>query len=593
MVFESYAQNLEDVILWRALKNIEQGFYIDAGAFDPKTHSVTRAFYDRGWHGINIEPVTSLHEKFLKDRPKDINLQFVLSDKEGDTVFFEIGDTGLSTAVQSVAQHHTGSGFQYRETQKKTTTLTRIIQEYAPNLEIHFLKIDVEGYEEQVLQGIDFALFRPWILLIESTYPLTQNSCYLDWETLLTQNGYTHVYSDGLNRFYLADEHDELKKYFEFPPNVFDNYLPMSAYSTQDSNDLVKDLNEKQNRIVELEGELELIKNSKSWKISLNLARIYRLIGLRQYGLSAALSDLKIAVRARQWDKFCQTKIEDLVPIEFLQLIYTTRPISRSDWKSEVISEKRFRESNFFLWMSLLRETPRLHSKQFQNYAIMEAANSLIDSGRVNPKAIGFGVGTEPIPAGLVKIGYEVVATDYLDGEIADDWKNTDQLVSTPDDLNTRGILTKEEFDSRVQFLNMDMNVIPENLNNQFDFVWSSCALGHIGGYDNGLRFIKRSVELLAPGGIALHTTELDVSIGKSKYESPTLSLYRKEDLEELIEYLRANHFKVDHFEIPKKWLGASEKFVDKEPWGVRPHLRIDVFGREILSLVLRIQKTS
>jgi peptide methionine sulfoxide reductase MsrB len=52
----SYAQNFEDIILWRALKNIKNGFYVDVGAGDPVNHSVTKWFYDQGWSGVNIKP---------------------------------------------------------------------------------------------------------------------------------------------------------------------------------------------------------------------------------------------------------------------------------------------------------------------------------------------------------------------------------------------------------------------------------------------------------------------------------------------------------------------------------------------------------
>ena len=44
--FTSYAQNFEDVLLWRALRGIKNGFYIDIGAYAPDDDSVTRAFYD-------------------------------------------------------------------------------------------------------------------------------------------------------------------------------------------------------------------------------------------------------------------------------------------------------------------------------------------------------------------------------------------------------------------------------------------------------------------------------------------------------------------------------------------------------------------
>ena len=54
MVYTSYAQNFEDVIIMRCFKDVEEGFYIDVGAQDPESDSVTRVFYERGWSGINI-----------------------------------------------------------------------------------------------------------------------------------------------------------------------------------------------------------------------------------------------------------------------------------------------------------------------------------------------------------------------------------------------------------------------------------------------------------------------------------------------------------------------------------------------------------
>ncbi|WET42222.1 hypothetical protein [Citrobacter enshiensis] len=70
MTFISYAQNLEDVVLWKALKNIENGFYIDVGANDPLIDSVTNSFYNNGWHGINIEPINTHFKKLVLERPR-------------------------------------------------------------------------------------------------------------------------------------------------------------------------------------------------------------------------------------------------------------------------------------------------------------------------------------------------------------------------------------------------------------------------------------------------------------------------------------------------------------------------------------------
>lgn len=224
MTFVSYAQNFEDVMLWRALKHVENGFYVDVGALDPNKDSVTKAFYDNGWRGINIEPVESSYLLLRKDRSDDINLQIAVADKEAVSRFFEI-DTGLSTLQADIAQRYRAQGFDVRAYDVVTRTLDDILEEYKGDREIQFLKIDVEGAEGAVLSGLDLSRFRPWIILAEATEPNSTNPAYQSWEPLLTQHGYDMVYFDGLNRFYLAEEHTELAEFFETPPNVFDNFV--------------------------------------------------------------------------------------------------------------------------------------------------------------------------------------------------------------------------------------------------------------------------------------------------------------------------------------------------------------------------------
>jgi Methyltransferase FkbM domain len=105
------------------------------------------------------------------------------------------------------------------------TTLAAICQRYAPR-DIHFLKIDVEGAEQSVLTGADFTTFRPWIVLVEATWPNSQEASHESWESRLIDAGYRFVWFDGLNRFYVAAErYEELHQHFRTPPNVFDNFL--------------------------------------------------------------------------------------------------------------------------------------------------------------------------------------------------------------------------------------------------------------------------------------------------------------------------------------------------------------------------------
>jgi FkbM family methyltransferase len=227
MTFVSFAQNYEDVMLWRALKGVPAGFYVDVGANDPGQDSVTRAFYERGWSGINIEPVASYHEMLCRSRPRDINLRLVAGLTEAERPFYEIPGTGLSTLDADVAESHRASGREVRRVTVRERPLSSILAEHAP-ADIHFLKIDVEGAEEAVLRGCSLQAHRPWIIVVEAVVPMTQISHHEVWEPLLTEAGYGFVYFDGINRFYAAAERSELRESFNAPPNFFDDFIRAS-----------------------------------------------------------------------------------------------------------------------------------------------------------------------------------------------------------------------------------------------------------------------------------------------------------------------------------------------------------------------------
>ena len=64
--FISYAQNYEDVTLWRVLQDVKKGFHVVAGAADPEEYSVTRSFYDHGVSGINLKPPAEYFDTLKK-----------------------------------------------------------------------------------------------------------------------------------------------------------------------------------------------------------------------------------------------------------------------------------------------------------------------------------------------------------------------------------------------------------------------------------------------------------------------------------------------------------------------------------------------
>ena len=196
----AYAQNGEDLTLQRLLAGVENGFYIDVGAGHPEEHSVTKFFYDRGWHGINIEPGPTAYALLVKERPRDINLNFCAGAEEGADYFDVYPEINDSLSTPSEHLHQLLGKPQVRGA--RTFTLNSVIENHAPDQVIHFLKIDVEGYETQVLTGLDLQVHRPWVMCIEATLPHTQTRCDQKWNSLLFRHGYREILFDGLNCFY-------------------------------------------------------------------------------------------------------------------------------------------------------------------------------------------------------------------------------------------------------------------------------------------------------------------------------------------------------------------------------------------------------
>jgi FkbM family methyltransferase len=227
MKFITYAQNFEDVLLWRALGHVKEGFYIDVGANDPVEHSVTRAFYDAGWHGISIEPLPAYRHAFIAQRSRDINLAMAAGAADGELTLYDVPAVrGWASPERDVAAAHEAQGYQVAAITVPVRTLSSICAEHVPaGSEIHFLKIDVEGFEGEVLRGMDFARWRPWILVIEATLPDSRVTNHATWEHIVTGQRYRFVWFDGLNRYYVAEEHSELADAFTVPPNVFDNFI--------------------------------------------------------------------------------------------------------------------------------------------------------------------------------------------------------------------------------------------------------------------------------------------------------------------------------------------------------------------------------
>ena len=98
----SHVSDLEDVILYHVLHDVPDIFYIDVGSNDPWTYSVTKLFYDKGAHGINIDPLPEMIDLSVIDRPRDVNLCVACGTERGTAKLYCQGvlTGGGSTMVE-------------------------------------------------------------------------------------------------------------------------------------------------------------------------------------------------------------------------------------------------------------------------------------------------------------------------------------------------------------------------------------------------------------------------------------------------------------------------------------------------------------
>ena len=214
-----HGEYYEDYVLSSVLAGVASGTYIDVGANHPIENNVTDLFYERGWHGITIEPNPEFVPLYAKLRPRDVHLNLGIASAGGTLSFYTVKDPPggdgtyeageLSSFDPAVAERWKRAGLGVSESKVPVTTLNQVLHE-RPLPEITILSIDVEGFEKQVLESIDLRRHRPLVLIIEACLPGTEVPSYAAWEDLLLRADYAPAMSDGLNRYYVPRDRKDL-----------------------------------------------------------------------------------------------------------------------------------------------------------------------------------------------------------------------------------------------------------------------------------------------------------------------------------------------------------------------------------------------
>lgn len=168
---KSYSQGGEDIIL-RSIFGEKKtvGFYVDVGAHHPKRFSNTYHFYKKGWRGINIDAKPGCMELFRRIRPRDINLEFAISDKRQTLIYYCSNEPALNgfSKTLSIERNKKEEYKIIDELKIETLTLAKVLDAYLPsNITIDFLSVDVEGLDFQVLTSNDWSKYKPNVVLVE------------------------------------------------------------------------------------------------------------------------------------------------------------------------------------------------------------------------------------------------------------------------------------------------------------------------------------------------------------------------------------------------------------------------------------------
>lgn len=257
--------------------------------------------------------------------------------------------------------------------------------------------------------------------------------------------------------------------------------------------------------------------------------------------------------------------------------------------KSSMCTQAQLETEVFQNWAKKLGERPEhMHRKVWEWCFIVQA---LYERNLLQPskRGLGFAVGTEPLAALFCSLGASICATDlFLDEAQKQGWVSTNEHAAGLEMLNSRNLCSETQFKELCTFRPVDMNYIPEDLQ-EYDFIWSSCSLEHLGSLKHGENFIYNAMRCLKPGGIAVHTTEYNFSSNQDTVERGGTVLYRRRDIEKIVSHLRyqGHNISIDFTsgDLP------HDQFIDVPPYKHDPHLKLKLEQYVITSMGLIVEK--
>jgi FkbM family methyltransferase len=192
----SYSHDGEDRILANLFPGQAEGFFVDVGAHHPKRFSNTFLLYQRGWRGINIDPIPGTRRLFEKSRPRDITLELGISNEPGRLEFHLYDEPAFNTFNTAVREVFAKRGFpRFLEArQVPVRPLRDVLDEHLPaGRAIDLLTIDTEGWDLKVLESNDWNRYRPAVIVAEDEGLDMESLTFTPLGAFLREKGYKLV----------------------------------------------------------------------------------------------------------------------------------------------------------------------------------------------------------------------------------------------------------------------------------------------------------------------------------------------------------------------------------------------------------------
>jgi FkbM family methyltransferase len=197
----------EDAFLWDLFEGKLDGFFVEVGAYDGVALSATYALEAAGWTGLLVEPLPDRARQCEAARPGSRTVCAAVSRRgsSGTTVFRSVAGgtdrfTDMVSGIDPRTQHEgriERLGGRISEIEVPLFALADLLADHAGPIDVAV--IDVEGAEADVIDGLDLAVHRPRVLLVEDLTFKGDGAVM----ALFAEHGYREAAALGHNRVYI------------------------------------------------------------------------------------------------------------------------------------------------------------------------------------------------------------------------------------------------------------------------------------------------------------------------------------------------------------------------------------------------------